>query len=95
VIWAGRSSQQPRRYQVRLYDGTREVYPKRRYLAVLDFTPGVGLRTTQGQLDELLISLAAEDGGHGDKLRRYHLLVEDWTTGEFECHWAATRLDAP
>jgi hypothetical protein len=95
VIWSGRASQQPRRYRARLYEGTREVYAQRRYLAVLDFTPGVGLRTTQAQLDELLITLAAGDGGHGDKIRRYHLRVEDWDTGNFECDWAATRLDAP
>lgn len=80
---------QPRRYHIRVFDRDREVLADRQYLAVLDLTAGPALRASEGKLDALIQSLAYAAGARGDKVRGYHLLVEDWTTKQFECHWPA------
>lgn len=82
--------QQPRPYRIRLYDRGAEVLAERRYLAPLDLTPGPGLLATKGQLDALLLSLAYADGARGERVRGYHLRVDDWNTQETVCDWPAT-----
>jgi hypothetical protein len=87
--------QQPRRYRIRIYDNDYEVLSSRQYAAVLDFSPGPGLRATEGQLDGLVQSLAYTTGARGPKTLTYYLAVLDWTTGELQCHWPAkTWLEA-
>jgi hypothetical protein len=86
---------QPRRYRVHIFDDNYEVLSNRQYAAVLDFSPGPGLRATEGQLDALVQSLAYAAGARGPKTLKFYLLVSDWESGETACHWPAkTWLDA-
>lgn len=82
--------QQPRPYRIRLYVADAEVRTEWRYLAPLDLSPGPGLLAAKGLLDALLLSLAYADGARGERVRGYHLRVEDWNTQEFVCDWPAT-----
>lgn len=83
---------QPRSYRLRLLDGDYEVEMsrKRKYVYVLDFSAGPGLRTTEGQLDSLVSSLAYAAGARGPKTLNYRLAVHDAESGEFVCSWPAT-----
>lgn len=81
---------QPRTYRIRLFDGGMEVEKKRQWAAVLDWSPGPGLRATQGQLDGLVQSLAYAAGARGPKTLTYYLAVHDPATDELICHWPAT-----
>lgn len=83
------SKPQPRRYRIRVFDRDREVLTTREWMAVLDFTDGPQLRATEGQLDALLQSLAYANGARGEKVRGYHLDVEEWGTGQVVCCWPA------
>ena len=86
---------QPRRHRIRLFEKNYEVLRDRKYAAVLDFSPGPGLRATEGQLDGLVQSLAYAAGARGPKTLDYYLAVHDWATDELQCHWPAkTWLDA-
>lgn len=80
---------QPRQYRIRVYDRDQEVLAGQHYMAALDFTPGPSLRATEGQLDALLQSLAYANGARGEKVRGYHLRVDEWPTGQLVCHWPA------
>jgi hypothetical protein len=79
----------PRRYRIRIVEKNYEVLTDRQYAAVLDFSPGPGLRATEGQLDGLVTSLAYAAGARGQKTLDYYLAVHDWDTGELKCHWPA------
>lgn len=81
---------QPRTYRIRIFDKTYEVFADRPYVSVLDFSPGPGLRATQGQLDSLVTSLARAAGARGPKTLDFHLMVCDAETGVVVCHWPAT-----
>lgn len=81
---------QPRQYRIRIYDDNYEVLTDRRYSAVLDFSAGPGLRATEGQLDSLVQSLAYAAGARGPRTLKFHLVVQDWITGEALCNWPAT-----
>jgi hypothetical protein len=85
--------QQPRRYRIRVYDDGAEVLTDREYVAVLDLTPGAGLRQTEAKLDDLAQTLARADGARGDRVGRYYLAVHDRETDEFEFHWPAKTID--
>lgn len=80
---------QPRRYRTRVFFDGGEVLTHRSYLAVLDLTAGPGLAAAKGQLDALLQSIAYDHGARGERVRLYHLLVEDWDTRTPVCHWPA------
>lgn len=80
---------QPRRYRIRIFDNNYEVLADRKYAAVLDFSPGPGLRATEGQLDGLAQSLTYAAGARGTKTLNFYLAVSDWETGEVQCHWPA------
>jgi hypothetical protein len=80
---------QPRTYRIRIFDNDFEVLSHRRYVAVLDFSPGPGLRATEGQLDALVQSLAYAAGARGPKTLGFHLVVEDPETGTSQCNWPA------
>lgn len=80
---------QPRTYRIRIFDKHREVLDNRQYLAVLDFSPGPGLRATEGQLDAHIQSLAYAAGARGPKTLDFHLVVQDWQTGKTYCNWPA------
>lgn len=81
---------QPRTFRVRVYDKNYEVLRDRPYVAVLDFSPGPGLRATQGQLDSLVTSLAYAAGARGPRTLDFHLVVCDAEDGVTVCHWPAT-----
>lgn len=80
---------QPRTYSIRLYRDETERLRGRKYVAVLDFSYGPGLRATEGQLDGLVQSLAYADGARGKRTLDYYLAVHDSVTGELYCHWPA------
>lgn len=82
-------SPQPRRYRIRVYDQGAEVLHGRQYAAVLDLTPGPGLRAAEAQLDALVQTLAYADGARGRRVLGYHLTVEDPDTGEELFDWPA------
>ncbi len=80
---------QPRTYSIHLYrDGTQRLRD-RKYVAVLDFSFGPGLRGTEGQLDGLIQSLAYADGARGKRTLDYYLAVIDSASGDVFCHWPA------
>lgn len=83
---------QPRTYHLRLMDGSMETESSRKhkYLTVLDFSTGPGLRATEGQLNALVTSLAYAAGARGVRTLQYRLAVHDAETGEFVCSWPAT-----
>lgn len=81
---------QPRTYLIRLFDKDYEVLRNRRNVTVLDFSPGPGLRATQGQLDALVTSLAYAAGARGPRTLDFHLAIHDAETGEPVCNWPAT-----
>lgn len=80
---------QPHTYRIRLYRDDYERLQSRRYVAVLDFSPGPMLRATEGQLDGLVQSLAYADGARGPRTLTYYLTVHDDVTGDLHCHWPA------
>jgi hypothetical protein len=80
---------QPRTYRIRIFDNDYEVLTHRRYVAPLDFSPGPGLRATEGQLDTLVHSLAYAAGARGPRTLDFHLVVEDPVTGTLYCNWPA------
>lgn len=80
-----------RRYRVRLYERNRDITPgEAPIMAALDFTDGPGLRTTEGQLNELVTSLSYAAGMRGERTLQCHLRVEDWESGRVVCMWPAT-----
>ena len=81
---------QPRTYRIRIYRDNSERFRDRNYQAVLDFSPGPGLRATQGQLDGLVQALAYTDGARGKRFLDYYLAVHDAATNDLQCHWPAT-----
>lgn len=83
----------PHPFRVRVFKGSNEVLHGRQYLAALDLTKGPRLRATAAQLDELLYTLATNDGARGEQIRAYYLQVEDWPQGRVVCHWPATTTD--
>lgn len=80
---------QPRQYRIRLFDREREMPVNPPYAAVLDFTPGPGLRATEGQLDALVQALAYAAGARREKVLNFRLIVQDWVTGQQVCSWPA------
>jgi hypothetical protein len=81
---------QPSRYRIRLHDKrNREVFYDQKLAAVLDFSPGPGLRATEGQLDGLVQSLAWRAGARGPDTLDYYLAVSDWDTDTNPFHWPA------
>jgi hypothetical protein len=83
---------QPRTYQLRLMEGSYELESSRknRYVAVLDFSAGPGLRATESQLNALVTSLAYAAGARGVQTLKYRLAVHDADSGEFVFSWPAT-----
>jgi hypothetical protein len=80
---------QPRTYRIRLYRDDYERLSTRQYVAVLDFSPGPGLRATEGQLDGLAQALTYADGSRGPRTLTYYLAVHDAVSGDLQCHWPA------
>lgn len=80
---------QPRLFRIRLFNKTYEELSDRDYVASLDFSPGPGLRATEGQLDALVQSLAYAAGARGVQTLDFYLVVQDRATGELQCHWPA------
>ena len=80
---------QPRSYRIRLYRDNSERFRDRSYQAVLDFSPGPGLRATEGQLDGLVQALSYTDGARGKRCLDYYLAVYDAATNDLICHWPA------
>lgn len=86
---------QPRTYRIRLLKKQYEVNSDRKYVAVLDFSPGPMLRAAEGQLDGLVQALAWADGARGPETLRYCLAIHDSETDKLQCHWPAkTWLEA-
>lgn len=82
---------QPRCYRIRLFKKTnREALNGQEYTYVLDFSPGPGLRATQGQLEALVQALAHKDGARGKDMLNYHLEVEDYEDKRQKKLWPAT-----
>lgn len=75
------AQQQPRLYQLRVFAGDVEIFVSRRYVAILDLSPGAGLRTAKNELDALLYRLATLDAVDAD-ITNYRLLVTDVTTAD-------------
>lgn len=86
---------QPQRYRVRLYDEGAEVLTNRRWMVVLDLTPGPALRYAEAVLDAQLQALAYIHGARGDAVRRYTLRIDDWDTHEALFHWPARTWPDP
>ncbi len=82
--------QQPRTYRIRLFEDYSEKFRDRPLVAVLDFSPGPGLRATQGQLDALVTSLAYASGARGAQTLKYRLSIFDAESGAHVCDWPAT-----
>jgi hypothetical protein len=82
-----------RRYRVRVYDDGAEVLTDRVYEAVLDLTGPAGLREAETKLDELVITLARQDGAPARRVHRYYLAIHDKDTGQLELHWPAKDID--
>jgi hypothetical protein len=81
---------QPSRYRIRLFKKNREVFDSQPPIAaVLDFSPGPGLRATDGQLDGLVQSLAWRDGARGRDTLNYYLVISDWATDQNPQQWPA------
>jgi hypothetical protein len=83
-------TQQPRTYRVRIFENGYEHLKDRHNLAVLDFSPGPGLRATKGELDGLVQALAWTAGARGEKTLDYYLSIHDEETAERRCTWPAT-----
>lgn len=80
---------QPRTYRIRLFESSYEHLRDRKFVAILDFSPGPMLRATEGQLDALAMTLTYQAGARGLKTLNYYLAVHDSETGELQCHWPA------
>jgi hypothetical protein len=80
---------QPRLYRIRVFNKNYEELSDRQYVASLDFSPGPGIRATEGQLDALVQSLAYAAGARGAQTLDFYLVVEDPDTGTLQCHWPA------
>lgn len=73
---------------IRAYDGNREVWTGRRYLALVDMTPD-GFVQTAARLDRLVEQAAAYDKVHTDPAT-YELELLDYHTGLPIFRWIYT-----
>lgn len=67
----------------------------RRWMVVLDLTPGPALRFSEAVLDNQLQALAYIAGARGEAVRRFTVRVDDWDTQEPVFHWSPRTWPEP
>jgi hypothetical protein len=84
------TDQQARLYRVWLFEGTRQALGGHEQVLMLDLTTGPRFQEAAARLDALLIHLCGEDGATDERVRRYHIELQE-LGGTDRFRWPAGR----